>query len=75
MGIAAVVPAFPGLMRVKAGKHFATDVMAGYAFGALLGYFIPHMHKAKLGSSPMTLSLHPYRQPQASGLSLVIRFQ
>jgi membrane-associated phospholipid phosphatase len=73
-GVAAAIPAFTGWMRVRAGKHFATDVMAGYAFGALLGYFIPHMHRVKVGSGPMTLALQPYNQWQTSGLSLVVRF-
>ncbi|MCB0550014.1 MAG: phosphatase PAP2 family protein [Phaeodactylibacter sp.] len=44
-GIAATAPAITGYLRVKAGKHYPSDVMCGYAVGALAGYFIPHLHK------------------------------
>lgn len=46
-GIAATAPAITGYLRVKAGKHYPSDVICGYAVGALAGYFIPHLHKKK----------------------------
>lgn len=42
---AAAVPAVAGYLRIKAGKHYFTDVATGYAVGALVGYFVPHFHK------------------------------
>lgn len=42
---AATVPAVTGYLRVRAGRHYPSDVIAGYAAGALVGYFIPHLHK------------------------------
>ncbi len=42
---AAAVPAVTGYLRVRAGRHYPSDVIAGYAAGALAGYFIPHLHK------------------------------
>lgn len=42
---AVTTPAITAYLRVKAGKHFPTDVMVGYGVGALIGYFIPHLHK------------------------------
>ncbi|MCB0563371.1 MAG: phosphatase PAP2 family protein [Phaeodactylibacter sp.] len=42
---AATIPAITGYLRVKAGRHYPTDVIAGYAAGALAGYFVPHLHK------------------------------
>ncbi len=42
---AAAVPAVTGYMRVKSGKHYPTDVMVGYAVGALSGILVPHLHK------------------------------
>ena len=42
---AAAIPATTGLLRYGAGKHFFSDVLSGYAIGALTGYFIPHLHK------------------------------
>ncbi|MEO1262858.1 MAG: phosphatase PAP2 family protein [Bacteroidota bacterium] len=44
---AATIPALTGYLRVKAGKHYPTDVIAGYAVGAAIGYFVPHLHKRK----------------------------
>jgi len=38
-------PAITGYLRVKAGRHFPTDVIVGYGVGALIGYFIPELHK------------------------------
>jgi len=44
-GVAATAPAITGYLRVRAGKHFPTDVIAGYALGAGIGILIPHLHK------------------------------
>ena len=42
---AIAAPAITGYLRVKAGRHFPTDVVVGYGVGALVGYFIPELHK------------------------------
>ncbi|MFZ1808966.1 MAG: phosphatase PAP2 family protein [Cyclobacteriaceae bacterium] len=42
--VSAYIPAITGYLRVKAGKHFPTDVMTGYAVGAITGWLIPHLH-------------------------------
>lgn len=42
---AAAIPALTGYLRVKAGKHYPTDVMAGYIAGAAIGYLVPHLHR------------------------------
>lgn len=44
---AALVPATVGVLRVRAGKHFPTDVITGYVSGALIGFLVPHLHKIK----------------------------
>lgn len=44
-GAAATIPALTGYFRVKAGKHFPTDVITGYLVGGALGILIPHFHK------------------------------
>lgn len=36
-----------GSLRVLAGKHFPSDVLAGAAVGALCGYLVPRLHKGK----------------------------
>lgn len=67
---AATIPALTGYLRVKAGRHFPTDVMAGYAVGALVGYLVPHLHKKKERKS--MLSWRPVFSGDYGGLSLVL---
>lgn len=42
---AAIIPALTGLTRVKAGKHYWTDVLTAYAIGALVGTMTPYLHR------------------------------
>lgn len=42
---AATVPAVMGYLRVRSGKHFPTDVIAGYAVGAAIGWLVPYVHR------------------------------
>jgi len=51
------LPAATSYLRHKAGKHFPTDVIAGYMLGAAIGYLVPHFHKIK--SDDMSLQLIP----------------
>lgn len=37
--------AVTGVLRVKAGRHFTSDVLAGAALGALVGYLVPSWHE------------------------------
>ncbi len=41
---AITLPAFAGYARMRAGKHYFTDVAAGYLVGASIGFFIPKFH-------------------------------
>lgn len=43
--LAAAIPAYTGIQRMRAGKHFATDVILGYVFGAAVGILVPNLHK------------------------------
>lgn len=45
----ATIPAITGLFRVKAGKHFWTDVITGYLVGAMVGILVPRLHSTKFG--------------------------
>jgi len=45
--LAATIPAATATLRVTAGKHYPTDVIAGYAMGATIGVLIPHLHRNK----------------------------
>jgi len=42
---AAVTPAVTGFLRVRAGKHFPTDVAVGYVVGAATGILVPYVHQ------------------------------
>ncbi|MBA9078888.1 phosphatase PAP2 family protein [Rufibacter quisquiliarum] len=42
---AAAVPATVGYLRLKAGKHFLSDNLIGYAVGASIGILVPELHK------------------------------
>ena len=44
---AVAIPALTGFARIKAGKHFASDVIVGFIAGASFGYFIPEIYKTK----------------------------
>jgi membrane-associated phospholipid phosphatase len=44
---ASVLPVAVGFYRVRSGRHFPTDVLTGYAFGALAGWAVPYFHRAE----------------------------
>ena len=46
-GVAAALPLAISYGRYKAGKHFPTDVITGYLFGAGVGLLIPRIHRSK----------------------------
>lgn len=43
--VAAALPLITGYSRLRAGKHFPTDVIIGYAIGAISGILIPRLHR------------------------------
>lgn len=44
-GAAVAIPAITGYNRMRAGKHFLTDVLVGYAVGAAVGMLVPALHR------------------------------
>lgn len=42
---AATIPITVGILRVKAGKHYLTDVLTGFAVGSACGLLVPHFHR------------------------------
>lgn len=44
-GLAALIPAYTGMQRIRGGKHFLTDVLAGYIVGAAVGILVPELHR------------------------------
>ena len=69
-GAALLPPAFVGIYRIKALKHFPTDVIMGTAVGAAAGILIPHFHKIIKNKD---LSVVPFAGKH-SGLAMSYRF-
>lgn len=44
--LSAAFPLVTGILRYKAGKHYWTDILVGYAAGALVGIGVPYLHRA-----------------------------
>ncbi|MBT8234202.1 MAG: phosphatase PAP2 family protein [Saprospiraceae bacterium] len=55
--LGVTLPAMTGYLRYRAGKHFPTDIIAGYALGATIGYLVPHFHK--VSNDDLSLNLIP----------------
>lgn len=68
---AALVPAGMGYLRMRAGKHFLTDVATGYLVGGAVGYLVPLLHRTKLSRS---LSVMPDVWKGGSGVVVNWRF-
>lgn len=52
---AVVPPAVVGYYRIRAMKHFPTDVITGTVVGAAAGILIPQLHKIKIGNDSVSL--------------------
>lgn len=52
---AAVIPGTIGYWRYTSGKHFPSDILAGYLVWAGTGILIPYLHKWQL---PDDVSFH-----------------
>jgi hypothetical protein len=66
-GAAAIPPALAGYYRIQAGKHFPTDVLTGFLFGAATGVLVPEWHKRP---HRYQFSLMPAASDEAYGLAL-----
>lgn len=62
---AAIPPGLVGYYRMKAGKHFRTDILLGMVVGASSGILIPELHR-KLKHHKQ-LALQPYYSPFGAG--------
>lgn len=67
-GVAAAVPAVVGYLRFKAGMHFLSDNLLGYALGAGAGIFVPQLHKVKAFRS---VSFLPSMESGSKGLIVI----
>jgi len=71
-GAAAAVPAGVGYLRLKAGKHFLSDNILGYAIGAGVGILVPQLHKKSNGTG---LSVMPVSDFEYNGVALTYTFK
>lgn len=69
----ATLPAVTSYLRVKAGKHFPTDVIAGYFVGGAIGYLVPQLHKMQANKTDTKVSLFPVVSPDYAVLNLRIK--
>ena len=57
-GAALIPPLAVGFYRIKAMRHFPTDVITGLAVGAAVGILVPYLHKTK--KKPNNYSFLPF---------------
>jgi membrane-associated phospholipid phosphatase len=65
-GAAMIPPLLLGYFRVKALRHFPSDVMVGVGIGALCGILIPEFHRFQ----DKNISLGLYSSPEATGIAI-----
>ncbi|HEX6915866.1 MAG TPA: phosphatase PAP2 family protein [Chitinophagaceae bacterium] len=70
--VAAALPAVVGYQRWRAGQHFLSDNLLGYAVGAATGILIPHWHRTRKSSN---VSIYPGFGRDYQGLSIVYKFR
>lgn len=64
---AVLVPGTIGYWRYTSGKHFPTDIIAGFIVGGGTGILIPYLHREQL---PDEVALQVYPVPYGMGMSL-----
>ncbi|MCY7421053.1 MAG: phosphatase PAP2 family protein [Chitinophagaceae bacterium] len=69
--VAAATPALVGYLRYKAGMHFLSDNILGYAIGAATGILVPQLHKTKLMRN---VSITPQAGLKYQGLAVDYNF-
>lgn len=66
---AATVPAAVGYLRLRAGKHFLSDNIVGYAIGTGIGILVPELHRRN-----SAFTLVPESNSLYDGMAIVYRF-
>jgi len=57
--------AIGGWMRVEGGMYFLSDVLVGLAWGSLVGYSIPALHRQKYNFQTI-----PFMNKEVSGIGI-----
>lgn len=69
--VAAATPAVVGYLRYKAGMHFLSDNLIGYALGAGAGILIPQWHKSRKAQN---VSIVPQAGFDYKGIAVTYKF-
>ena len=70
--VATGATATTAYLRLKAGKHFPSDLLVGSIMGPLTGILVPHFHKRKMFKNPH-ISITPFTG-EAHGLIARYKF-
>ena len=70
---AAIPPSMVGFYRIRAGRHFITDVVTGLVVGAACGITVPELHRNNRKEAK--ISIDPMYSSNYSGLSLTYHFK
>ncbi|RPE09225.1 phosphatase PAP2 family protein [Chitinophaga lutea] len=68
---AAIPPSLVGYYRMRAGKHFRTDVLLGLVIGAGSGIFVPEFHRRLKKNNRVSVS--PFYGTENSGLTVSLK--
>ncbi len=72
--LAALPPAFVGIQRVRALKHFPTDSAVGLGVGAFFGVMVPQVHKVWARNHRTRLSIGGGYSDGAAGIGFTLRY-
>jgi membrane-associated phospholipid phosphatase len=62
-----VPPAVVGYNRLRAGRHFRSDVIVGFLVGGTSGIMVPELHRI---GRKKNLTMEPFYSPQSTGVAL-----
>jgi len=65
-GAALVPPLVVGYLRIRALKHFPTDIVVGMGVGIICAIVVPELHRSK----DETLKVQLYSMPEGAGLAI-----
>lgn len=72
--VAGAAAAATGILRIKAGQHFISDVVVGVPVGVLTGILVPHIHKIR-GNRDTRLSIYPQLKEGATGFTALYKLK
>lgn len=68
--LASGLTATTGIMQIKAGEHFPSDVIVGAILGPVVGVLVPHFHRNKKNNRMVLL---PKFEEEGNGMTMLYR--